>query len=42
MAILKINSKEYEQDALSDERKVQLFYLVSAPVKRSKSLVGQK
>ena len=38
MATLNIDNKKYE--LLSDERKAQLFYLVSAPVKKSKRMVG--
>ena len=40
MATLNIDNKEYDLDTLSDECKVQLFYLVFALVKRSKRMVG--
>ncbi len=41
MATLNIDNKEYDLDSLSDECKVQLLYLVSALVKRSKRMVGR-
>jgi hypothetical protein len=42
MATLNIDNKENKLMTLSEECKALLFYLVSAPVKRSKRMVGNQ